>query len=315
MQKVLPKEIFRSYASGKLLITGEYFVLEGAEAFACPCQMGQELWIEKVPSIQSQLIWKALDQNSLIWLECKFNLPDLDLMYTHQEAHAAPLKKMLDFILNEKPDLFEKGYSYYITSKLEFDKSFGLGSSSTLIYNLAKWSGIDAQVLLQNTFGGSGYDLACAGAEKPLIYQTDKEKSIWQEIDYHPTFSEQLYFLYLGKKQNSREGIKHFREKVKPTASDIEFVSSLTQAFINANDLKSLKEVINTHEKFISKNLKLPKVKDVYFKDHIGAIKSLGAWGGDFVLMTFEGDKKELYNYIEKKGFEHLYRFNEIIKN
>ena len=42
-------------------------------------------------------------------------------------------------------------------------------TSSTLIANLAKWSNVDPYILLSETFGGSGYDIACASAKKALF--------------------------------------------------------------------------------------------------------------------------------------------------
>jgi mevalonate kinase len=39
------KETF--YSNGKLLITGEYLVLDGATAFALPTKIGQNLIVEK----------------------------------------------------------------------------------------------------------------------------------------------------------------------------------------------------------------------------------------------------------------------------
>jgi hypothetical protein len=50
---------------------------------------------------------------------------------------------------------------YNITTHLNFPKKWGLGTSSTLINNIAQWLQIDAFTLLNNSFGGSGYDIAC----------------------------------------------------------------------------------------------------------------------------------------------------------
>lgn len=314
MSDKLPNEIFRSYASGKLLLTGEYFVLEGTKALACPCKFGQELWIQKVPSLKPQLVWKALDQHKLIWLECVFQLPSLNTVYTYLEEHPAPLLKLINFLVKKNPNIFEKGYSYFISTELEFDKKFGLGSSSTLIHNIAQWSEIDPFELLENTFGGSGYDLACANASKPIYYQLDNGVAQWEEIDYSPSFKENLYFVYLGKKQNSREGIKRFRQMVDLDKSKIDYLTKLGEAFVKAESLTDLESIIEEHEEFISKQLQLKKVKDVFFNDHKGAVKSLGAWGGDFVLMTHSGSKNDLKAYLSNKGFLHFYTFDELIK-
>jgi hypothetical protein len=50
---------------------------------------------------------------------------------------------------------------YNITTHLNFPKKMGTGNS-LLINNIAQWLQIDAFTLLNNSFGGSGYDIACA---------------------------------------------------------------------------------------------------------------------------------------------------------
>jgi hypothetical protein len=57
---------------------------------------------------------------------------------------------------------------YNITTHLNFLK-MGTGNSSTLINNIAQWLQIDAFTLLNNSFGGSGYDIACA-QNNPILY-------------------------------------------------------------------------------------------------------------------------------------------------
>jgi mevalonate kinase len=66
--------------------------------------------------------------------------------------------------------------------------------------------------LLAKTFGGSGYDIACATAKSAITYQLTTHCSrLTNAIDFNPTFKGYLYFVHLGKKQNSREGIQHYR--------------------------------------------------------------------------------------------------------
>ena len=51
-------------------------------------------------------------------------------------------------------------------------------------------------------------------------------------------------------------------------------------------------------------------VKEKYFSDYNGSIKSLGAWGGDFILAT-----RNNKNYFLEKGFNTVFSFSELIKN
>ena len=56
------------YSNGKLLITGEYVVLDGAKSLALPTKFGQNLSVEKVDS--NQLIhWVSYDHDGSIWFE------------------------------------------------------------------------------------------------------------------------------------------------------------------------------------------------------------------------------------------------------
>ena len=55
------------YSNGKLLITGEYVVLDGAKALAVPTKFGQ--YLEVKPSEKKSIYWKSFDSNNQIWFE------------------------------------------------------------------------------------------------------------------------------------------------------------------------------------------------------------------------------------------------------
>ena len=59
----------------------------------------------------------------------------------------------------------------------------------------------------------------------------------------------------------------------------------------------------------MSKSINKKQVKLKYFKDYNGEIKSLGAWGGDFILAAGPCNSKEYFN---NKGYETVFNFNEI---
>jgi mevalonate kinase len=65
------------FSNGKLLITGEYFVLDGAKSLAVPTKYGQDLSFESIQ--EPQLIWQSFDENGECWLEAIFDLPKLRL--------------------------------------------------------------------------------------------------------------------------------------------------------------------------------------------------------------------------------------------
>ena len=60
--------------------------------------------------------------------------------------------------------------------------------------------------------------------------------------------------------------------------------------------------LVREHERVISESLKMQRVKDKFFSDYWGEVKSLGAWGGDFVLVTSRKVMMKPVNISKKKG-------------
>ena len=209
-----------------------------------------------------------------------------------------------------------------ITCRLDFPRQWGLGTSSTLIYMVAKWAEVDAFELLARTFGGSGYDVACAGASGPILYHLENGKPQFESCDFFPPFHNSLYFIYLGKKQDSREGIRNYRLRIAvPSGNDkglqadetASKVSELTQQFLAAQTLAEFDELIRQHEALVAEAIGLPRAKSLFFNDFWGEVKSLGAWGGDFVLATSDRPAEETRHYFNEKGFEVFLPFDELV--
>ncbi len=300
---------FSFHANGKLLLTGEYLVLDGALALALPARYGQTL---KVTNNEIEgLHWTSYGKDGKAWFEALFNLPDFAVLSHSDQEIAQRLQDILLKIRLQNPDFLTKEKSLEAQTHLEFPREWGLGTSSTLMYLLAQWAGIDAFQLLAQTMGGSGYDIACAGRSRPLFYQIKNGQPFSQSINFDPDFKEHLYFVYLGKKQNSREGIARYRSRQADKKKCIDKATQLTKAFIKAKDLKTLEQIINEHENLISDLLDLPKAKDLYFPDFWGSIKSLGAWGGDFVLASSHKTHTETKDYFRQKGFNTCLSYNE----
>ena len=231
-------------------------------------------------------------------------------MQTNNLSIAKRLSQILSTAQELNPNFLQK--SFNVKTELTFPKAWGLGTSSTLIYMIAEWAKVDAFVLLEKTFGGSGYDIACARAERSILYHKENGKSTWSHCDFNPSFKDQLFFIYLEKKQNSREGIAHYK-KMKQREGTIGEISGLTKEMLKCEELNDFEKIVNTHESIISKTLNLSKAKDLYFQDYWGTIKSLGAWGGDFVMATSNRSEKETKDYYNKKGFEVFLRYEELI--
>ena len=167
--------IFKSH--GKLLITGEYFILKGAKALCVPTNYYQSLKVNEID--ENILKWKSFDNNKNLWLQAEFLLSDLTLL-TKPTNEVLFLQKLLLNIKKFNSKLFNLNIGYDIESSMNFNKEWGLGSSSTLISNLSKWAKIDPFDLLWSVSNGSGYDIASSIVNKPILYQLNNKKPILQ---------------------------------------------------------------------------------------------------------------------------------------
>jgi mevalonate kinase len=300
------------YGHGKLLLTSEYFVLDGAEALAVPTMFGQRMRVKKLSSKDSTLYWVALNNQRKVWLNLAFNILDFSCINSNSDE-SLRLSNFLREARKLNP-LFLNGVDdYAVETVLEFPNNWGLGSSSTLIHCMGKWAEVDAYTLLQKTIGGSGYDVACAGHESAILYKVEENVPQTILLNWQPSFRENIYFAYLGKKQLSAEAIKYYREKVKDKTRTINELNQITASALRSETLANFEELINEHETIIGSQLKLIKVKDTHFSDYWGSVKSLGAWGGDFVMITNNKTKEELASYLASKKIEPLFEWNEII--
>ena len=297
------------FANGKLLLTGEYAVLDGAKALALPTTYGQYFQVEKLKN--PSLFWEAYDENGKIWFEAKFKLPNLDIISTSDIEGAMFIRELFQAASQQKELILN--YGPYIKTSLTFSKNWGLGSSSTLLWSFAKWLELDPYLLLEKTMGGSGYDIACADSKRPIIYQLEVENRVVEPVLFNPPFRDQLYFLHLNQKQNSRKGIKTYRDNLQEKNEFVKQINSITEEVLVCNKLSDFNALINLHEDIVSYFLQLSKVKNEYFSDFEGSIKSLGAWGGDFCLVTSEDPYEAVKNYFSRKGFDVLIPYKSII--
>ncbi|WP_406682903.1 GYDIA family GHMP kinase [Seonamhaeicola sp. MEBiC1930] len=298
------------YSNGKLLLTGEYVVLDGAVSLAIPTKYGQSLKIELID--EPAIYWKSLDENGSIWFEDKIEMGDKGTLNPLQKnATSIRIVQIFSAIkqLNSKFLNTSKGFN--ITTSLDFAQNWGLGSSSTLINNLAQWTNIDAFKLLEHTFGGSGYDIACAQNDSSILYELKNGIPKVKPVDFDPPFKEHLYFVHLNKKQNSREGIAHYKAQNNTRINDvIEEVNVITNQMISCDSLEAFKALMNQHESVIANITNQETVTQLYFNDFKGSIKSLGAWGGDFILVAL---KENPADYFKNKGYETIIPYSNMI--
>ncbi|MCF6349913.1 MAG: GHMP kinase [Flavobacteriaceae bacterium] len=298
------------YSNGKLLITSEYLVLDGAKAFALPTKYGQSLEVKMLNNDYATLFWESIDYKNGCWFKCEFNLKSLNYKNQTNTKIAKKLQQILIEVQKLNPSFLQQKQSLRVKTTLDFNKNWGLGSSSTLINNIANWAKIDAFKLQHNTFGGSAYDIACAQNNSPILYQLKSKKPKITPVNFNPKFTNQLYFIYLNKKKNSRIAIKNYQKISTDKTALVTNISAITNAILKTNSLIEFEKLIEEHENLIAKTIQIKPIKQQLFKDYFGSIKSLGAWEGDFILATGNEDTPK---YFSKKGFETILFFKDII--
>lgn len=315
MPMIIESKRFNYYSPGKLLITGEYLVLDGALALAVPTLKGQSLSVIRENTGRQSLEWQSFTVDGRRWFTGHFDLPSGKYLGGSDEKVGQRLEQIFTAAKTLKPILWEEasGWSYKVRTDLEFSRHWGLGTSSTLIANLAKWWEVDPYSLLAKTFGGSGYDLACATASGPIFYQLKKGIPQVRPADFKPSFAPYLHFLYLEQKQDSRSGIAQYRQREKAKRRHIERLSELSRQAAAAPTLNAFEEVLEEHEEIISDLIGIEPVKKRLFADFPGTLKSLGAWGGDFVLVAGRKAPEDLKAYFSARGFPTLVPFEEIV--
>lgn len=296
------------FSPGKLLLTSEYVVLDGALALAVPTKWGQEFFVEEIQDDKSLVYWKALHQGKP-WLTATINFEKEIIIETNIESSAAFILKILSVVKKMSIIKLQNSNSYSITTNLQFPADYGLGSSSTLMNNVAEWAKIDAFILNEKCLGGSGYDIAIAQEKSAILYQNiQNEKSI-QKINFNPKFKDELIFIHLNQKQNSREGIQLYQSKEKSPELIKEF-SELTKAILKCEDLEKFSQLMEVHERKLSNFLGIKTVKEKHFENCPVFMKSLGAWGGDFVMTSkFQGFEA----YFQGKGFSTIFTWYDLI--
>nr|WP_299170362.1 GYDIA family GHMP kinase [uncultured Allomuricauda sp.] len=296
------------YSNGKLLLSGEYAILDGAVGLAIPTRYGQSL--EKKDTSSGMLEWKSIDEKGATWFEATYGFENLKEHSTSDKSISATLKQLLAEAKALNSNFLNASSGLKIETKLSFPRNWGLGTSSTLIHNIAQWAQIDAYQLLWNAFGGSGYDIACAQHDSPILYQLiDKTPNV-EKIPFDPSFKDSLFFVYLNQKKSSKEAIASYRNQNFDKKKLISKVSSITKKMVAASTLIEFESLLREHEQTISEVLDLPTIKTAHFSDYAGAVKSLGGWGGDFILVT--GNEKTP-EYFKSKGFDTIISYREMV--
>ncbi len=298
-------------ANGKLLLSGEYTILDGAYGIGLPVQLGQKMRVSKSQKATESCCWQSIDVNDNVWFECSIS-NDFNISNATDEAVGRTLESILLACKNLNKS-FHLDNVIEIQTYLEFDRNWGLGSSSTLIYLLADWAKVDPFELLDATIGGSGYDIACAGRKEQLFITRKKGKVLYEPVSFYPNFHNQLYFVFLEQKQKTSDALQSYSKLSFDRKAVADSITSISKKMLISKDLVEFQELLTQHETILSDVLKTATIQSKLFSDFNGVIKSLGAWGGDFVLAASHGDKAETQDYFNNRGYSTILSFNELV--
>lgn len=298
--------LFKS--NGKILLTSEYLVLDGAKAIALPSKLTQDLYIEQCD--KEIIEWQGIDEKGNVWYEENFYLKNNDLVYSAEKNNTSEkLLLLFNHILKtrEVKDILGNKFS----TKLNFKREWGLGTSSTFVNNLAKWANIDPYRLLFSAFKGSGYDIACCDVNNPIIFEKKQNSINVKNITFNPPFIENIYLIHLDKKQNTQTSIKNYLRTKSEKNNLIKKINLISEEMLQCKNLNHFEDLIVEHESIISQAISQEPIQKLTFNDYnLGKIKSLGAWGGDFILVT---SKNNDLSYFNNKGFETILKLSDLV--
>jgi mevalonate kinase len=298
--------LFKS--NGKILLCSEYLVLEGAKAIALPSKLTQDLQVSKC---ENKIIeWQSFDENNDLWFEEKFYFSGSDLKYESKKNKTSEKILILFKYLLKTKDVNDILGNKFLT-KLNFKREWGLGTSSTFVNNLAKWARIDPYKLLFSAFNGSGYDIACCDVKNPIFFQNKQNSISIENIIFNPPFIENLYLVYLGKKQNTQTSIINYFNIKSDRKHLIEKVNLIAEEIIKCKDLNQFEDLIVEHENIIASATSQEPIHQSIFSAYSqGKIKSLGAWGGDFILVT---SKNNDLSFFRNKGYKTILKLSDLV--
>ena len=301
-------KIFESKA--KLMLSGEYLVLRGALSLALPLKYTQRLTVETGES-GSLLTWESrMDEKT--WFSATLTLPNFLVRETTSPRISDTLSGILQAAASLNPDFGRQDHSCRVLTDMNFHPDWGFGSSSTLVSNIAWWADCNPFELNNLTFNGSGYDIACARSNGPILYETRSQIPSFSSANFHPTFHKQLYFVYLNRKQNSRTSVRELDLSGIPE-STIDVISGITRDMVTAGSLDDFRDLMEAHEAITGRIIRKTPVREALFPDFLGSVKSLGAWGGDFLLAASDAPQEYVRDYFQSRNFNLLFNFSELV--
>jgi mevalonate kinase len=300
------------FSRGKLLLSGEYLVLRGALSLAVPLKLGQTLKVTESPN-KGFLSWESYEKERL-WFSATFETPGMSVTETSDKIIADRLRQILVAVQQLVRGFFQTQSGKLVKIYSDFNLNWGLGSSSALISNIAAWAGANPYELHKLISNGSGYDVVCSREEGPIFFQRTGEYYKKQKVDFNPVFRDKIFFIYLGRKQDSAASVEAFTGGIEEPEKESALISKLGYKMAEASELGEFEQAVKDHEKVMASILNKKPLMETRFRDFEGTVKSLGAWGGDFAMVTWKKSGSELLNYLNSKNIDLVFTFDQLIK-
>ena len=286
-------------------------MLFGARTLAMPVKYGQSLDIEEIDDDPGLMFVTHLQGK--IWFGANFNSKTLEIQNTDDCSKACYLQELLlaARLLNPK---FLKGKKKLLAvAKLNFDVNWGLGSSSSLISNIAWWANVDPYELNRLVSKGSGYDIACARSKTALFYSLTGQVPTVEHISFIPGYANNTWFVFLEKKEATEANLSITIDKLNPKRSELKEISDISARFVTARSVSEIGQLMKRHDEILAEALQKKPVQSLLFIDFNGVIKPLGAWGGDFCMAVSEENEAYVRQYFEQKGFRTVLNFKDVV--
>jgi mevalonate kinase len=314
------------YSRGKLLIAGEYLILSGSSGLGVPVSRGQWLkWTGKEGGNTLEWITTVKGRQ---WFRAVFTESGYSVMTSTDYKKA----RLIRNLLVRASELSVTGpLCGRIETRLDFDPAWGLGSSSSLISNIAYLFDVDPFILHFAVSKGSGYDIACARSDVPVLYRLDFAPEghrvnkggysgsslcpapVYGPVDFNPVFQDRLFFAWTGKKQDSARQVHKYLSADRKDNPYINEVTRIITGIVKAGNIQDFNLLLHEHDRIISLVLDKRPVNETMFKGFPGYVKSLGAWGGDFVMVSWEDSPDELMRQLKQKGIDIVFSYRELI--
>jgi hypothetical protein len=292
------------FSAGKIILMGEYAVLHGSDALCLPLATGQNLSAK--PSDENLIQWK--------WKYRQHILADFSLFCDSLESNQPSTgdfrwaRALIELIRQHNP--------YFLTTGtiLEFENFFppewGLGSSSATISSLCRMAGVDPYIINAAHTGGSGADIAATTAPGWFLYRKTNNSPLVWPLPFDYPHAGNSFFIYTGKKQATQSHVKEISHSIQAEDIDWKLTNAPLYRFLCCSTVPEAMKCISDHEQIIGNAIQMEAVGN-RFDDFPGRIKSLGAWGGDYLLAVTQQDEAFVRNYFHQRELNTVFNWHE----